>query len=247
MAAAPRKEPSPLLQAGRPRNRARMPLRKDVPHRHRTRSLRFAGGVGICLGQSGIILSGIGRARRHIDQCRHIRMHAGFRDDHAGKGMADQNRRAILARQHALGRSDRFRQRGQRILHGSGVETRRLQSRDHFGPARSIGEQSGTSTTLRAFVGVVVAAMPRVESSEAAAPASRAVEKARRLIMMSTPSVERLRYHWKYDLVGLIVTSSQAEQSCSSVSASSVSTSCERTMASPRTKCSWLSSMLSWS
>src|SRR5436190_17171441 len=47
-----------------------------------------------------------------------------------------------------------------------------------------------TSTTLRAFVGVAFAAMPRVETSEAAAPASRAVERARRLIMMSTPSFE---------------------------------------------------------
>src|SRR5439155_14454493 len=47
-----------------------------------------------------------------------------------------------------------------------------------------------TSTTLRAFAGVAFAAMPRVETSEAAAPASRAVEKVRRLIMMSTPSFE---------------------------------------------------------
>ena len=68
-------------------------------------------------------------------------MHAGFGDDHAGEGMADQNRRAILPRQHALGRSDRFRQRRQRILHGRGVEPRRLQSRNHLGPARAVGEQ----------------------------------------------------------------------------------------------------------
>src|SRR5215208_5798991 len=58
-----------------------------------------------------------------------------------------------------------------------------------------------TRTTLRAFVGVTLAAMPRVESSEAAAPASSAVERARRLIIMSTPSF----VHWKYDLLGLLL------------------------------------------
>src|SRR4030088_2044695 len=41
-----------------------------------------------------------------------------------------------------------------------------------------------TSTTLRAFGGVAFAAMPRVAISEAAAPASSAVEKVRRFIMM---------------------------------------------------------------
>src|SRR5580704_14650486 len=42
-----------------------------------------------------------------------------------------------------------------------------------------------TSTTLRAFGGVAFAAMPRVEISEAAAPASRAVENVRLSIMVS--------------------------------------------------------------
>jgi hypothetical protein len=55
--------------------------------------------------------------------------------------MPDQNRRAILPRQHALCRSDRFRQRRERVLHGGGIESRRLQSRDHVGPARAVGEQ----------------------------------------------------------------------------------------------------------
>src|SRR6201987_3797632 len=41
-----------------------------------------------------------------------------------------------------------------------------------------------TSTTLRALGGVALAAMPRVEISEAAAPASRAVEKVRLFIIM---------------------------------------------------------------
>jgi hypothetical protein len=36
-----------------------------------------------------------------------------------------------------------------------------------------------TSTTLRAFSGVAFAVMPRVEINDAAAPASRAVEKLR--------------------------------------------------------------------
>jgi hypothetical protein len=41
-----------------------------------------------------------------------------------------------------------------------------------------------TSTTLRAFSGVAFAGMPRVEINEAAAPASRAVEKMRLFIIM---------------------------------------------------------------
>src|ERR1700680_4024316 len=46
-----------------------------------------------------------------------------------------------------------------------------------------------TSTTLLAFAGVEFAATPRVEISEAAAPATRAVEKARlSIIMISLPS-----------------------------------------------------------
>ena len=56
--------------------------------------------------------------------------------------MTDQNRRAILPRQHTLGGRNRFGQRGQRVLHGGRVEAGRLQSRDHLGPARAVGEQS---------------------------------------------------------------------------------------------------------
>jgi hypothetical protein len=69
-------------------------------------------------------------------------MHTRLGHDHAREGMPDQNRRAILPRQHALGRRDRFGERRQRVLHGRDVEPGRLQTRDHFGPARSIGEQS---------------------------------------------------------------------------------------------------------
>src|SRR4051794_1543418 len=66
-----------------------------------------------------------------------------------------------------------------------------------------------TSTTLRAFVGVAFAAMPRVETSEAAAPASRAVEKVRRLIMMSTPSFE-VSLEVRFDGAHRYVVSSRA-------------------------------------
>ena len=62
---------------------------------------RRRGRIG--LGERSVILAGIGRARRHIDERRDVRMHAGLCDDHSGKGMADQNRRAVLPRQHALG------------------------------------------------------------------------------------------------------------------------------------------------
>ncbi len=68
-------------------------------------------------------------------------MHTGLRDDHPGEGMTHEHRRAILPCQHPLSGRHRLRQRRQRILHGRGVEPRRLQSRDHFGPARAVGEQ----------------------------------------------------------------------------------------------------------
>ena len=68
-------------------------------------------------------------------------MHTGFRNDHPREGVTDENSRAVLPIQHALSGRYRFRQRRQRILHGRGVEPRRLQSRDHFGPARAVGEQ----------------------------------------------------------------------------------------------------------
>src|SRR6202007_79553 len=48
-----------------------------------------------------------------------------------------------------------------------------------------------TRTTLRAFAGPAFAAVPRVEISEAAAPASRAVEKVRLFIIM-VPVLRRL-------------------------------------------------------
>jgi hypothetical protein len=86
------------------------------------------------LGQGRIILARIRRPRRHIDKGRHVRMYTGLCYDHAGKGMSDQNRRTILARQHALGRSYRFRQRRQGVLHRRGVEPRCLQSCNHLGP-----------------------------------------------------------------------------------------------------------------
>ena len=55
--------------------------------------------------------------------------------DHSRKRMPDQNCRAILACQHPLRGGNRFRQRRQRVLHGSGVEPRSLQSCNHLGPA----------------------------------------------------------------------------------------------------------------
>src|SRR5262249_14666623 len=69
-------------------------------------------------------------------------MHPGFRDDHPGKGMPDQNRRAILSCKHTLRRSDRIRQCCQRILHSRCIESRRLQSCNHLGPARPVGEEA---------------------------------------------------------------------------------------------------------
>ena len=131
----------------------------------------------IGLGQRRVILARIRRPRRHIDQRRDVRMHAGLGDDHPGEGMTDQNRRAVLPRQHPLGRSHRFGQRRQRVLHRRGVEPRRLQSRNHFGPARAVGEQPVHEHDVARLGWGGFAAMPRVEISEAAAPATRAAEK----------------------------------------------------------------------
>jgi hypothetical protein len=69
-------------------------------------------------------------------------MRAGFGDDHAGKGMTDKNRWAILPREHTLGRSHRLRQRGQGILYGGDVQSCPLQARNYFGPRRAVGEKS---------------------------------------------------------------------------------------------------------
>ena len=61
-----------------------------------------------------------------------------------------------------------------------------------------------TSTTLRASSGVAFAAMPRAESSEDAAPVSRAVEKVRLFISARTPSASSInsvpfrRYHMRH-------------------------------------------------
>jgi len=56
--------------------------------------------------------------------------------------MTHQNRRTVLSRQHALGRCNRLGQGRQRVLYGGDVKPCRLQSSDHFGPARTVGEQT---------------------------------------------------------------------------------------------------------
>ena len=81
----------------------------------------------------------------------------------------------------------RFRQRRQRVLHGRDIEPRRLQPRDHFGPARSVGEQPVHQNDVPRLRRTEFAAMPWVEISEAAAPATRVAEKARRVSMINRP------------------------------------------------------------
>src|SRR5262249_19028469 len=56
-----------------------------------------------------------------------------------------------------------------------------------------------TSTTLRALGGVALAATPRVEISEAAAPASRAVENVRLFIVMVSLFVMRVGGRFDFD------------------------------------------------
>ena len=55
--------------------------------------------------------------------------------------MSDQNGRAILPVQHALGLRHRIVERCQGVLHGRHVQSRGLQARDHFGPGGSVREQ----------------------------------------------------------------------------------------------------------
>ena len=76
-------------------------IENDAGRRRRCRKL---------LRQGSVIFAGIRCPRSHIDERGDIGMHAGFRNDHPGKGMADQNRGTILSRQHAFRRSDRFGQ-----------------------------------------------------------------------------------------------------------------------------------------
>ena len=56
--------------------------------------------------------------------------------------MTDQYCRTLLHRERALRRLDGFRQRRQRVLHRSYIQTLRLQPGDHFGPARTVSEKS---------------------------------------------------------------------------------------------------------
>jgi hypothetical protein len=57
----------------------------------------------IGLGQGRVIFARVRRPSGNINKRGDIRMYAGFGDDHAGEGMADQNRRPVLPCQHALG------------------------------------------------------------------------------------------------------------------------------------------------
>jgi hypothetical protein len=56
--------------------------------------------------------------------------------------VTDQYCRTLLHRERALRRLDGFRQRRQRVLHRSYIQTLRLQPGDHFGPARTVSEKS---------------------------------------------------------------------------------------------------------
>ena len=102
----------------------------------RSRRLREA------LGQRRIILARVGRACRDVDERRDVRRDAGLRHDHAGEGMADEDGRTILSRQHALGGRHRVVERRQRVLHRGWVESLRLQTGDHLGPAGAVREQA---------------------------------------------------------------------------------------------------------
>jgi hypothetical protein len=113
-------------------------------------------------------------------------MHTGLGDDHSGKRVTDQNRRAVPSIQHALGGRYRFGQRRQRILYGRGVEPRRLQP-------LSFRISTSCHRTVRAqaprcspFAGVEFAPMPRV-AIRSHRPGMRAVEKARLLIILISP------------------------------------------------------------
>jgi len=114
-------------------------------------------------------------------------MGAGLGDDHSRKGMPDQNRRAILPRQHPFGRRHGFRQCRQRVLHDvtlSPACCNRGMTSSQLEPSAN---NPCTSTMLRALTCAGLAACPRLEITEAAAPAARPAAKTRLFIMMVAP------------------------------------------------------------
>ncbi len=94
------------------------------------------------------------------------------------KSMASQNGRAVLPRQYSLGCCDFLRQA---MSAGSartrGVETGRLQPRNHFGPARAVSKKSMDEYHVARLYRGLLAAILREAISDAAALAMRAVEK----------------------------------------------------------------------
>ena len=64
----------------------------------------------------GQIFAHVRREGRHIDQTRDLRVGAGFGDDAAAVGMADENCRAVLPGQHSVHRRNVIPKRGQRDL-----------------------------------------------------------------------------------------------------------------------------------
>jgi len=102
----------------------------DQPHAGRRRR--------IGLGKRGIVLARIRRARRAIDQRAHLGVVAHLGDDLAAIGMGNEDGRAVLACERAAGIIAILRQRVQRVLNRSDVQSMRLKPRNDFAPAGAI-------------------------------------------------------------------------------------------------------------
>jgi hypothetical protein len=80
------------------------------------------------------------REGRHIDQTRDLRVGAGFGDDDAAVGMADENCRAVLPGQHSVHRRNVIPQRGQRDLDDANMVAAVGQDVVDAAPAGTVGE-----------------------------------------------------------------------------------------------------------
>jgi len=93
-------------------------------------------------------LSYVGRESGDVDERRHLGIVAGFRDDHATPGMADENGFAVLLRECLFGRIDVSSKGGERIFDKRDVVALLRENSGNGLPARLVTKAPCTSTML---------------------------------------------------------------------------------------------------
>ena len=96
----------------------------------------------IALALVGGVLAHVGRECRHVDQRTHLVVVAGFGDDGATPGMADQHDLARRCGDGSARGGDIVGKRSQRRFDGDGVNAPALQHGNDLVPARRIGERA---------------------------------------------------------------------------------------------------------